>query len=208
MQDLSSSITFAVKLLQKLLYKASVKTFVKHRPISCSKERKPRNKILLTSVWDVTKTRNGDRRTSTGNGKLKKWEQGRELEIKSLFPFFIFPFPILFPSSPFPVPRSPWYPLRLNQSILWGQNLVVLLRFMAHASPGYCAQRHSMQRCTTSSRRYIIGSLRFRLTSTTFLPHFLIFHHNSTKETVANNAGDDKYAIDCCYNNVSWNRHV
>ena len=108
MQDRSSSITFAVKLLQKLLYKASVKTFVKHRPISCSKERKPRNEILLTSVWDVTKTRNGDRRTSTENGKLKKWEQGRELEIKSLFPFFIFPFPILFPRSPFPVPRSPF----------------------------------------------------------------------------------------------------
>lgn len=156
MQDRSSSITFAVKLLQKLLYKASVKTFVKHRPISCSKERKPRNKILLTSVWDVTKTRNGDRRTSTGNGKLKKWEQGRELEIRSLFPFFIFPFPNSL--SQLPVPRSPWHPLRLNQSILWGQNLVVLLRFMAHDSPGYCAQRQSIQRCTTSSRPYIIAS--------------------------------------------------
>ena len=151
MQDRSSSITFAVKLLQKLLYKASVKTFVKHRPISCSKERKPRNEILLTSVWDVTKTRNGDRRTSTENGKLKKWEQGRELEIKSLFPFFIFPFPILFPRSPFPVPR--------DIAFGWvGRYCEDKTSLFSYDPPGYCAQRQSMQRCTTSSRPYIIAS--------------------------------------------------
>lgn len=188
-----------------LLYKASVKTFVKHRPISCSKERKPSDKILLTSVWDVTKTRNGDRRTSTGNGKLKKWEQGRELEIKSLLPFFIFPFPILFPRSQFPVPRD----IRFGEvgrycedkTSLFSYDLWPMLRLgIVHNDRVFSDVRH--HHAPISLR------VRFRLTSTTFLPHFLIFHHNSTKETVANNAGDDKYAIDCCYNNVSWNRHV
>ena len=135
MQDLSSSYTFAVELLQVLLYKASVKTFVKHRPISCSKERKPRDKILLTSVWDVTKTRNV-------GSKNKHWEReiekiGTKQRIGNEVTVRIFHFPVSHSLSPLPVPRSPWYPLRLNQSILWGQNLVVLLRFMAHDSPGY-----------------------------------------------------------------------
>lgn len=128
---------------------------------SCSKERKPSDKILLTSVWDVTKTRNVGSKNKHGEREIEKIgkKQSRgELKMKSLFPCFTFPFPVLFPRSQFPVPRSPWHLPLFSRSVLWRQNLVVLLRFMAHASPGYCAQRQSMQRCTTLSRPNIIAS--------------------------------------------------
>ena len=79
------------------------------------------------ALWvfrDVTKTRNGkrgtgngERRTSAGNGKIKKWEQNRELPMKLLIglgfkiifsPFFITSFHELVlgprcPVAPFPV---------------------------------------------------------------------------------------------------------
>lgn len=161
-----------------LLYKVSVKTFVKHRPISCSKERKPRDKILLTSVWDVTKTKNGDRRTSTGNGKLKKWEQGRELEIKSLFPFFIFPFPILFPRSPFPVPRDiafGWVGRYCeDKTSLFSYDLWPMLRLGIVHNDRVCSDvRH--HRAPISLR------VRFRLTSTTFF-YLISWFFNTTAQ--------------------------
>ena len=74
------------------------------------------------ALWvfrDVTKTRNGkrgtgngERRTSAGNGKIKKWEQNRELAMKLLIgigvkisffsPFFHYVIPRACSRSPLP----------------------------------------------------------------------------------------------------------
>ena len=119
-------------------------------------ERKPRDNIVLTFVWDVTKTRNVGSKNKHGEREIEKIRTKQRIGNEVTVP--IFHFPVSHSLSPLPVPRSPWHRLRLSRSILWRQNLVVLLRFMAHDSPGYCAQRQSMQRCTTSSRPYIIAS--------------------------------------------------
>ena len=185
-----------------LLYKVSVKTFVKHRHISCSKERKPRDNIVLTFVWDVTKTRNVGSKNKHGEREIEKI--GTKQRIGNEVAVTIFHFPVSHSLSPLPVPRDirfGWVGRYCeDKTSLFAYDLWPMIRLGIVHNDRVCSDvRH--HRAPISLR------VRFRLTSTTFLPHFLIFQHNSTKETVANNAGDDKYAIDCCYNNVSWNRH-
>lgn len=109
-------------------------------------------------------------------------------------PFFIFPFPVLFPRSSIPFGCFGRY--CEDKTSLFSYDLWLMLRLGIVQNDRVCSNvRHH--------RAPILLRVRFRLTSTTFLPHFLIFQHNSTKETVSNNAGEDKYGIDCCYNSVN-----
>lgn len=122
--------------------------------------------------------------------------------MKSLFHFSFSRFPFSFPAprSPFSVPRE--IPFGCfgryceDKTSLFSYDLWLMLRLGIVQNDRVCSNvRHH--------RAPILLRVRFRLTSTTFLPHFLIFQHNSTKETVSNNAGEDKYGIDCCYNSVN-----
>ena len=170
-----------------LLYKVSVKTFVKHRHISCSKERKPRDNIVLTFVWDVTKTRNVGSKNKHGEREIEKIGTKQRIGNEVTVP--IFHFPVSHSLSPLPVPRDirfGWVGRYCeDKTSLFAYDLWPMIRLGIVHNDRVCSDvRH--HRAPVSLR------VRFRLTSTTFLPHFLIFQHNSTKETVANNAGDDK----------------
>ena len=89
-----------------LLYKVSVKTFVKHRHISRSKERKPRDNVVLTFVWDVTKTRNVGSKNKHGEREIEKIGTKQRIGNEVTVP--IFHFPVSHSLSPLPAPRSPF----------------------------------------------------------------------------------------------------
>ena len=65
--------------------------FVKHQHISCSKERKPRDNIVLTFVWDVTKTRNLGSKNKHGEREIEKMGAKQRIENEVIVPIFHFP---------------------------------------------------------------------------------------------------------------------